>query len=168
MTNQVVLGGCKCAGITHTRKKLVGIRTRENSRLKVMLMLLQEELFEAQLKCGAMMTVGFEPAREIVVGDRAFNRLPQNRYIVSRARNQPVQAEGHMTLEHFHLSQPSRRPSRDPLIGPLPPGRLNTADPRRLIFPFDNPVQGSAAGLVQMDKDQRVAAGRGCRSTRGL
>src|SRR5271154_4492336 len=79
-----------------------------------------------------------------------------------------MQAEGHMTLEHFHLSQPARRPSRDPLIGPLPPGRLNTADPRRLIFPFDDPVQGSAAGLVQMDKNQRVAARRGCRSTRGL
>ena len=38
-------------------------------------MLLQEELFETQLKRGAMVTVGFESAREVVVGDCAFNRF---------------------------------------------------------------------------------------------
>jgi hypothetical protein len=38
--------------------------------------------------------------------------------------------------------------------------RLKATDPMQIVFSFDDPVQRSAAGLVQMDENQRSVAWR--------
>jgi len=102
--------------------------------------------------------------REVILRDDALDGLAEDGDVGGGLGKEAMDAEGHVALDDAEGGEAAWRQAEEMVVRPAEKTGINRVYPEGRIFPLDEPVEGGAATLWEMEIDQ----GRGIHGTAGI